>query len=55
MIENGEKRKYMKDIKEEELTVTKSDWIWKIRERRNLDDSPFLAWVAIWAKVLINV
>lgn len=34
---NGEKGKYMKDITEEELTVIKSDWMW--RTGRSLDDS----------------
>lgn len=54
-MENGKKGKYVKDIKEEELIVTKNDWIWRIRERRNLDDSQFLAWAAVWVQVLINV
>lgn len=53
---NGEKGKYMKDIKEEELTAIKSDWVWRIREQEGVWMTPsFLAWTAVWMKVLIKV
>ena len=48
---NGEKRKYMKDVKEEELGVIK---MWRIREQGKIWMTPwFLAWAAVWMKVLI--